>query len=280
MVNIPEDYNINHYKKNNDGSIDVYQDVDMQHLDLSDIPIKFNIIEGNFNIKNNNITSLKNSPKKVYGNFNCSYNNLISLEGCPDLVLESFDASHNFIIKIGKKLNVGFHINLNHNLLESLDNMPDYVDGTLSLTHNKLNNLIGCSEEIGLSLILDDNLLRSLEGCPKYIGMNFEIQNNLLSVLDFFPEEIENKVFLFNNNLTMLPPDISILNIRYKSQSPPKRHMYSICENNIDQSIIDEYYEIELEKDPLLIKSVKSEVSEELYNKYEWVIISGDYGLL
>lgn len=76
-------YNIENYSINPDGSIDVDGDVNLQKMDLDQLPLKFKNVSGNFNCKNNKLTTLTGSPKSVGGNFNCSINYLVSLVDGP-----------------------------------------------------------------------------------------------------------------------------------------------------------------------------------------------------
>lgn len=76
-------YGIPVYKRNQDGTIDVYGDVDLSGRILQDMPIRFNRVYGNFDCSKNNLTSLRNGPKVVHGNFSCQDNELTSLEHFP-----------------------------------------------------------------------------------------------------------------------------------------------------------------------------------------------------
>jgi hypothetical protein len=72
-------YKIKNYSINPDGSIDVDNSVDLFNYNLNKIPLKFNKVDGYFDISHNNITSLEGSPKIVTSWFDCSHNKLISL---------------------------------------------------------------------------------------------------------------------------------------------------------------------------------------------------------
>ena len=76
-------YRIRNYTINPDGSIDVNGNVDLLHLNLTKIPIKFNNVYGYFTCSYNNLTSLENSPRWTKKSFFCIENNLTSLEGSP-----------------------------------------------------------------------------------------------------------------------------------------------------------------------------------------------------
>ena len=80
---ICEELFIKEYTINTDGSIDVDGNVYISNLDLSKLPLKFNIVHGSFDCSYNNLTTLDGSPKVVGGFFSVSYNKLTSLEGSP-----------------------------------------------------------------------------------------------------------------------------------------------------------------------------------------------------
>ncbi len=108
-------YYIRNYKINPDGSIDVLGNVGLSSNELTELPLKFNIVEGFFLCNDNKITSLKNFPISVYGIY-CSNNKLTSLEGCPKEVggnfycynnplesLEGYDGEYHKIFCTNKK---------------------------------------------------------------------------------------------------------------------------------------------------------------------------------
>ena len=101
---ICKEYKIKNYSINPDGSIDVDDSVDLFNYNLNKIPLKFNKVNGYFDISHNNITSLEGSPKIVTSWFDCSHNNLISLKGietvdrfifCKNNPLESLEGYNN-----------------------------------------------------------------------------------------------------------------------------------------------------------------------------------------
>jgi hypothetical protein len=88
-------YNITNYTINTDGSIDVYGDVDLYGKELTELPLRFNRVDGYFHCGGNKLTSLKGSPRWVGGIFSCSYNNLTSLEFSPEYVGGWFGCEFN-----------------------------------------------------------------------------------------------------------------------------------------------------------------------------------------
>ena len=76
---------IKYYTINDDLTVDVDSDVDICDKNLTEIPVKFNKINGNFYCFYNKLTSLKGCPTTINGNFYCSYN---KLEDINDLDIE------------------------------------------------------------------------------------------------------------------------------------------------------------------------------------------------
>ena len=82
--------------KNDDGSFDFDQDVDLSGKGLSEIPIKFGRVSGNFDCSKNQLGSLEGCPKEVGGNFICCNNKLSSLADAPISVGGDFNCSNNY----------------------------------------------------------------------------------------------------------------------------------------------------------------------------------------
>lgn len=85
-----EYYDIIDYNINSDGSIDVFETVDLSFRGLCELPLNFRSVNGNFNCMSNKLTSLRGCPKSVNGYFSCSSNELTSLEFAPKKVSGDF----------------------------------------------------------------------------------------------------------------------------------------------------------------------------------------------
>jgi hypothetical protein len=84
------------YRLRKDGSIDVKGNIDISHKKLTKIPVKFNIVNGDFICYENMLTTLENAPKIITGKFWCSDNKLRNLEHCPlEVRSNNFDFVHN-----------------------------------------------------------------------------------------------------------------------------------------------------------------------------------------
>ncbi len=121
-------YKIENYTINPDGSIDVNGDVDLSWYRLTELPLSFNKVYGDFRCIDNRLTTLKGSPIWVSGYFNCGANELTSLKGCPRWIGGNFSCSNN--------------------RLTSLEFSPDYVGGSFFCINNKLTDNY-CIAEIG-----------------------------------------------------------------------------------------------------------------------------------
>ena len=87
-----EEMGIEKYTINSKGEIDVNGNVDLLKMEFKELPYKFRIVIGYFDIGNNpNLTSLKNCPNYVTELFGCDQcPQLDSLDGCPKEVGRRF----------------------------------------------------------------------------------------------------------------------------------------------------------------------------------------------
>lgn len=162
-------YNIKHYIINEDGTVDVNEDVDLSNKFLTKIPIKFGIVAGEFNIINNQLTSLEGSPNEVYGNFYCSENKLSTLKGGPKSVMGDFYCSKNQLI--------------------SLEGSPDIVGKNFDCGLNQLTSFEGVTQTIGGGFYCGNNKITSFKGSPTIIkGDALYCNNNKIITLIDCPE--------------------------------------------------------------------------------------------
>jgi hypothetical protein len=95
---ICEKYNITNYTINGDGSIDVVGDVWLDNKGLTELPLTFNKVSGNFICSTNELTTLKGSPRWVGGFFSCNHNQLTSLEFGPDYITLDYFCTNNKLV--------------------------------------------------------------------------------------------------------------------------------------------------------------------------------------
>ena len=113
-----DEMNIKNYVINDDLTIDVNGDVNLNNKDLIKLSdyIKFNRVEGYFTCSFNQLNSLQGCPNYIGLSFACDYNQLTSLEGCPKYIGGSFwcNANKRKFIKdeIKKLCNVKGHIHV------------------------------------------------------------------------------------------------------------------------------------------------------------------------
>lgn len=100
-------------------------DLDVSRQDLNVLPDFSNfVVDGSFYCGQNNLTSLKGSPRLVKHDFGCSFNRLTDLTGCP-LVGKDFNCSHSQISSlkgIQPVINGSFHCDNNN--LQNYDYFP------------------------------------------------------------------------------------------------------------------------------------------------------------
>jgi hypothetical protein len=136
-------YDIKNYTINDDGSIDVDGDVWLNSRVLVELPLTFNRVSGYFNCGENELTTLKGSPRWVRGYFRCGGNDLTSLDFSPEYVGDDFNCSHNG--------------------LTTLKGSPKHVGGHFFCGDNEnLNNITGCTEKIGKYFFCDNTRLYSI----------------------------------------------------------------------------------------------------------------------
>ena len=108
-----------------DNSVDVNGNVRLADKlsNLIKLPLKFNFVDGNFDISDNELISLEGSPTKVTGNFHCFKNEISSLKGSPKEVGGSF-----IVLK---------------NNISSLKYSPSIVKEDYVCSHNPIKDLEG-----------------------------------------------------------------------------------------------------------------------------------------
>ena len=138
IKNICSHHKIENYSINPDGSIDVAGDVNLQQMNLDQLPLKFNKVSGNFYCQNNKLSSLVGSPVSVGADFNCSINHLVSLEDGPLKVKGSYMCTNNILLNlvgcaeaIGGSLYVGDEVNSTYS-----GNIDIAVEGNAYLSNN------------------------------------------------------------------------------------------------------------------------------------------------
>jgi hypothetical protein len=119
---ICEKYQIKNYTINDDGTIDVDGGVGFSGYGLEELPLNFNRVTGFFVCDDNQLTTLKGSPRWVGGWFDCDDNYLSSLEFGPEYVGNDFKCTENKLTDLfGSPKYIGgyFTCSRNENLIDS-----------------------------------------------------------------------------------------------------------------------------------------------------------------
>jgi hypothetical protein len=192
IESICKKYNIQNYTINEDGSIDVDGSVNLKYKGLSELPLKFRKVSGNFFCYRNKLTSLVGSPKEVGGNFDCNNNQLLSLEGAPREVGRDFYCQSN--------------------QLTSLVGSPNKVDGYFVCSENKLTRLEGISQKIGGSIYCENNEIRDVKGIKDGWSGGFHIAGNpVYEIFSFFPKKRRDEVVELLNEFDVIRGKLVIL---------------------------------------------------------------------
>lgn len=159
-----------------DGVYNVEGDVYIQDVDFEKLPVKFNIVTGNFEITGNKkLETLEGCPREIGNDFRIS--------SCPKL--KSLKYSPIIIRHV-------FYFNNNPSIID-LEGMCQNIDGTILIQHCKnLKSLKGCIQSVKFDFnIANNSSLLSLQYGPKEVGMMYDASNcfNLQS-LDGSPKEI------------------------------------------------------------------------------------------
>jgi hypothetical protein len=257
-------YGVENYTINDDFTVDVDGDVNLYQL--TEIPIQFRNISGDFSCHNNQLTSLKGAPSSVGDNFYCYNNQLTSLEGAPSSVSGSFSCHNNQLISLeGAPSSVGGDFSCSNNQLTSLEGCPSSVGGSFYCYNNQLTSLEGCPSNISGDFYCHNNLLTSLEGCPSNIGGDFSCDNNQLTSLEGAPVNCMSRGGFYN---------------KYDNK----------FKFNWDQEKLDEYWEKQIENNPLIFKDLEinnrekanksNQISQALYDEYAYLNRADKSGLL
>ena len=179
---------IKNYTINEDGSIDVNDNVALQFTNLNGkLPIKFNMVQGYFRAISCNLTTLEGFPEYVGGELDFSKNEIKSFEYTPKHVNGNYICDGNKISEIDEfikdvKINGTFFAK--DNLIENLNhNLPDAKDG-LELSHNLITSLKGLNTDIRHShLNLSYNKIEIIDLMPNCFKYYLDVSNNPLMVI-------------------------------------------------------------------------------------------------
>jgi hypothetical protein len=113
-------YGITNYSINTDGYIDVNGNVNLSNYNLTELPLKFNKVTGNFSCYRNKLSTFNGSPNYIGGNFYCSFNYLTNLIDCPNYIGGGFDCAHNNLTSLEGYQEVGVNFVFIGNPIEDI----------------------------------------------------------------------------------------------------------------------------------------------------------------
>jgi hypothetical protein len=182
------------------GIVDVKGNVYLKR-GITDFPIQFGEVSGEFFCDHNLLTSLKGSPHTVAGNFRCDNNKLTSLAHAPRHVGGDFCCNNNQLTSLQHAPHIlGGTFRCDFNKLTSLQHAPHDVKGLFNCSNNQLQDLTGSPGHVGGGLTCANNPLSSLNGIPEHVGgtlwLNWNPRLSLLRALSaqqvmFFHADIQ-----------------------------------------------------------------------------------------
>jgi len=188
-----KEHEINNYHISEDFYVSVQGNVNLSDkLKDEKLPVRFDRINGNFDISNNNLTTLEGCPKVVIKDFNCSYNKLTSLFDCPTDV-GNFDCSHNSLKNLSygpKEVKGNYDCSFNELISIKASATPKSVKGYFKCNNNRLVSLEGGPKTIDAYFDCSSNFLENLMGGPSTVKENYICNSNRLNELDGVADEI------------------------------------------------------------------------------------------
>jgi hypothetical protein len=141
VAKICKKYGIKKWSINSDGLVDVNGNVNLNNQGLTEIPLKFGKVTGDFSCVRNKLTTLKGCPNTVDGCFSCNYNNLTSLEFCPRRVGGGFDCDNNRLTSLEFcPRSVGRHFYCQWNNIREFTGLK-YIGGFFGCYDNPIFNI-------------------------------------------------------------------------------------------------------------------------------------------
>ena len=189
--------------------IDVEGDVTLDNKHLTQIPIKFNKVTGDFSCSFNPLDSLEGCPEYVGGEFLCSITKITSLKGGPEYV--------------------GGHYICASNKLTSLVGAPTSLNRLFDCSNNQLTSLKGGPIEVNEEYYCYNNKLTSLEGAPELAPSTFACHLNELTSLEFAPKSVGRSFLCYKNKLTSLKGSPKIVNITFNCLNNSKLKSLKGC---------------------------------------------------
>ena len=174
------------------GLVNISGSFDASYNHLKDLDgINFGIVDGDFDVSDNELTSLKGCPEEVTGDFLCSSNFLNSLEGGPKIVRGHYHCSNNEIFDLTGLAKEISSLTAVGNSLENIEGCPKKLTGDFFIASNPgLKSLVGGPVDVEGDYDCSSCALDSLEGAPESVGGFFNCSNNNLETLEGGPKKV------------------------------------------------------------------------------------------
>lgn len=140
--NICREFYIKNYSINEDGSVDVNGDVEIEEWEIEKLPLRFRNITGGFWINDNKLKSLKGCPKTVDEDFSCAGNFLVSLVGGPESVGGDFYCNDGKLRSLeGSPRRIGGDFHCDNNRIVDFKGVPELIRYGFDCNHNPVNEI-------------------------------------------------------------------------------------------------------------------------------------------
>lgn len=180
-------YNVSKYEIV-DGVVNVDGDVKLSDKGIDTLEVKFGEVSGNFDIAQNKLKDLKNTPSKVGGSF-IANDNLLS-----DLSYSPKEVGGNFVVS--------------RNNLTSLKGAPVELDGDFDVSHNKLTNIKYAPKNVGGKFNCSNNEITALDGSLETVGKDLDASFNDIKTLKTSLKAIAGDFWLVNNKTKFTEDDV------------------------------------------------------------------------
>jgi hypothetical protein len=165
---------------NDDLTVDVNGNVDLKDTDLIELPVKFNRINGYFDVRyNQNLVNTDNFPVYVKDNLFASYCGIKELTDMPLEIGGSLDISFNELSEITfskeratlGKCKIGLNLYAQNNYFYDLSENPFEVGQSIDLSYCKLYDMYGIQQTVNGLLNLNGNQIDTYANMPEKIEL-------------------------------------------------------------------------------------------------------------
>jgi hypothetical protein len=192
-------YNIIKYKINSDSSIDVMEDVNIHSKEHEWLYVKFNEVNGCFDVSGCAMYDFYNFPNVVNGNLILNQNRFKTLNDFNTVVEGNINISENALTSLkGLPKELNGSLNVSDNNIRSLDGAPKIINGYFDIHDNYLSNLKGFPTVNGSVDISYNENITTLEGLPTEINGSLNFNGLNLTTLEYVPKINEDGISLYN----------------------------------------------------------------------------------